>query len=70
MPALKHLRPISQSPEHAQLGSFQIKLEFTTAVFDTLLLADRWRLYKVVPGDGTDTTDDIGGGEDVPNVPL
>lgn len=59
----KHVRPISQSPEHAQISNFQIKLEFTSAAIDRLLLADRQSAWKIVPGEGTDT---VNGGVDVP----
>ncbi len=55
----KHLSPVSQRPEHAQISNFQIKLEFTTSVIDRLLLADRQSAWKIVPGTGigTDTTE-------------
>ncbi|HOC68947.1 MAG TPA: hypothetical protein PLL36_03600 [Candidatus Hydrogenedentes bacterium] len=57
MRLFKHLSPVTQRPGHAQISNFQIKLEFTTAVIDRLLLADRQSAWKIVPGAGTDTTD-------------
>jgi hypothetical protein len=51
----KHLSPVTQRPEHAQISNFQIKLEFTTSVIDRLLLADRQSAWKLIPGAGTDT---------------
>ncbi len=59
MQPLKHVRLISQTPEHAQISNFQIKLEFTSSVIDRLLLTPRQQPWKIVPGEGTDTTDDI-----------
>ena len=59
MQPLKHMRHISQTPERAQISNFQIKLEFTSSAIDRLLLAPRQQPWKIVPGDGTDTTDDI-----------
>ena len=53
MRTFKHVRPTTQRPEQAQISNFQIKLEFTTAVIDRLLLVDRQRHWKIVPGDGT-----------------
>lgn len=63
MRTLKHLVPISQQPEHAQISNFQIKLEFTTAVIDRLLLADRQSAWKIVPGTGTDVDTDTDTGD-------
>ncbi len=56
MRIFKHVVTITQGPEQAQISNFQIKLEFTTAVIDRLLLADRQSAWKIVPGAGTDTT--------------
>ena len=67
MNTFKHLAPVTQRPEHAQISNFQIKLEFTTAVVDRLLLADRQSAWKIVPGSGTDTDTDTG--TDI-NIPL
>ena len=58
MRTFKHLEPVSERPGHAQISNFQIKLEFTTAVIDRLLLADRQSAWKIVPGTGTDTGTD------------
>ena len=55
MHIFKHLSLVTQRPEHAQISNFQIKLEFTTAVIDRLLLADRQSAWQIVPGTGTDT---------------
>ncbi len=66
MHGFKHIHPISEAPEQAQ-SNFQIKLEFTTAVFDRLLLVPRQQPWKIVPGDGTDVDDGIG--DDI-NIPL
>jgi hypothetical protein len=60
MRTFKHVRLVTKTPEQAQISNFQVKLEFTTAVVDRLLLADRQSPWKIVPG-GTiiDDTDDI-----------
>jgi len=60
MRLLKHLSLVTQRPEHAQISNFQIKLEFTTAVIDRLLLADRQSAWKIIPGAGTGTGTDTG----------
>jgi len=56
MCTLKHVRLVTQTPEQAQISNFQVKLDFTTAVIDRLLLADRQSGWKVI-GTGTSTTD-------------
>lgn len=58
MRTFKHLAPVTERPEHAQISNFQIKLEFTTAMIDRLLLADRQSAWKIVPGTGTGTGTD------------
>lgn len=67
MRTLKHVRLVTQTPEQAQISNFQVKLDFTTAVIDRLLLMDRQSPWKLVPGGGiTDTVDDIDtGGVDI-----
>ncbi|HDP35601.1 MAG TPA: hypothetical protein ENN29_10880 [Candidatus Hydrogenedentes bacterium] len=63
MRTFKHLCPVTKTPEQAQISNFQVKLEFTTAVIDRLLLVDRQSPWKIVPGGSTDiddiTRDDI-----------
>ncbi len=63
MHTFKHVRPVTQKPEQAQISNFQVKLDFTTAVIDRLLLADRQRPWKIVPGDGAGV--DVGGADDI-----
>jgi hypothetical protein len=58
----KHLAPVAQRPEHAQISNFQILLEWTTAVIDRLLMADRQSDWKIVPGTGGTGTTATGGG--------
>ncbi len=50
MHIFKHVRLVTQTPEQAQISNFQVKLEFTTAAIDRLLLIDRQSPYKIVPG--------------------
>lgn len=50
MRTFKHVRLVTQTPEQAQISNFQVKLEFTTAAIDRLLLIDRQSPYKIVPG--------------------
>ena len=57
MRTFKHLRPATQTPEQAQISNFQVKLDFTTDVIDRLLLVDRQRHWKIVPGGGTGIDD-------------
>lgn len=70
MRLFKHLLPVTQRPGHAQISNFQVKLDFTTAVIDRLLLADRQSAWKIVPGAGTDTDTgtDTGTGTDVTGI--
>lgn len=67
MRTFNHVRLVTQTPEQAQISNFQVKLDFTTAVIDRLLLVDRQSPWKIVPGGGfTDDLDDIDtGGVDV-----
>lgn len=66
MKTLKHTRPVTKTPEYAQISNFQVKLDFTSAVIDRLLLADRQRGWKLVPGGSTDIDDITDGGVDIP----
>ncbi len=64
MRTFRHVRLVTQTPEQAQISNFQVKLEFTTAVFDRLLLADRQSPWKIVPGGSIiSDTDDIDTGD-------
>ncbi len=66
MRTFKHVNLLTKTPEQAQISNFQVKLEFTTAFIDRLLLADRQRHWKVVPGTGVDIDDGLDGGIDIP----
>lgn len=62
MHTMKHICPVSQMPEHAQISNYQVKLDFTTAIIDRLLLVPRQQPWKIIPGEGTDTDTDTGTG--------
>ncbi len=66
MRTLKHVRPVTRKPEQAQVSNFQIKLDFTTSVIDRLLLVDRQRHWKAVPGPGNGIDNDIGNDINLP----
>ena len=60
MRTFKHVRLVTQTPEQAQISNFQVKLDFTTAVIDRLLLVNRQSPWKAVPSSGiTSQLDDI-----------
>lgn len=53
-----HLKPVTRTPDAAQISNFQIKLESTTAIIDRLLLVPRQSPWKATgPSGDTDTTD-------------
>jgi len=61
MRTFKHVHPVTQTPDQAQISNFQVKLDFTTSVIDRLLLMDRQSGWKIVPSSGISDTIDTGG---------